>query len=275
MRIIGGKDYYDSGMAWGLDETIVFLRNRDIRMTDREVHDSMGLERRRPTFHFATASRYSRMIFDAHRVPNENVEYEGADGQYSMRPAHVVLCGVLRSGILVHRSHVNCWPSRASEDHWIWSEDAFRSFAEKHGLGIVEGHDDRRRDSQFDKACGMIHHDVELLSLSKWFEPKELTGRARETILVNRITILSYNPDAVRWENRETPWAVDQSGLGDMGFAKAMDPVTAFQEISMWKSGVLGSDGPVPVRITDDRIKAEKHGFHHPTSFRRAKEKHR
>jgi len=272
MRIIGGKDYYDSGMAWGLDETVVFLRNGNSRMTHREVHDAMGLERRRPTFHFGEASRYSRMMYDSHRVPNANVEYQGTDGQYRMSAGHVVLCGVLRSGILIHRSHANSWPSRPSEDHWIWSEEAFRSFAQKHGLGIVEGYDDRRADTQFDKTTGQIHYDVELLSLSRWFVPKELTGRPRDTILENRITILAYDPEAVTYENRDKPWSIDQAGLGAMGFAKAMDPVTAFQEIAMWRSGVLGSDGPVPVQITNDRIKAEKHGFHHPTSFRRAKE---
>ena len=40
----------------------------------------------------------------------------------------------------------------------------------------------------------------------------------------------------------------------------------------MWLSGVLPSNRTPIVEITDDKIKIAKHGFHHPTSFRRPKQ---
>jgi hypothetical protein len=50
-------------------------------------------------------------------------------------------------------------------------------------------------------------------------------------------------------------------------FYKAVDPVTAFQELSMYISGVMGGQAPPMVQVSDT-IRLEKHGFDKVTSFR-------
>jgi hypothetical protein len=56
--------------------------------------------------------------------------------------------------------------------------------------------------------------------------------------------------------------------LKRLGFAKALDPYTAFQELSMWIGGVLGGTSPEIVTIKDDKTLIEGHGFDNRFSFR-------
>lgn len=49
--------------------------------------------------------------------------------------------------------------------------------------------------------------------------------------------------------------------LDDLGFQKLMDPYTAFQELSMFLSGVLGETEKETVKISD-KDKLHKHGFY-------------
>lgn len=58
--------------------------------------------------------------------------------------------------------------------------------------------------------------------------------------------------------------------LKDVGFFKAVDPVTAFQELSMFISGVMGGQAPPMVQISD-KVRLEKHGFDSVKSFRNMK----
>lgn len=57
--------------------------------------------------------------------------------------------------------------------------------------------------------------------------------------------------------------------LQDIEFFKVIDPYTAFQELSMYISGVMGGQSPSLVQLTDKDLVA-KHGFH-DMSFRKRK----
>ena len=91
----------------------------------------------------------------------------------------------------------------------------------------------------------------------------------RERVTIASQNPLEYPPQAE--DQQPLAWRIDQASLAEMEFAKAVDPYTAFQEIAMWKGGVLGSDGPRTIEIVDNEIRIAKGGFHHPTSFRREK----
>ena len=58
--------------------------------------------------------------------------------------------------------------------------------------------------------------------------------------------------------------------LKDIGFYKAVDAFTAFQELSMFISGVMGGNSPKMVQLDDD-MRIAKHGFD-KMSFRKEKE---
>jgi hypothetical protein len=78
-------------------------------------------------------------------------------------------------------------------------------------------------------------------------------------MIANKIAIMTqYYP---RYAGRDYPVQINPFTLKGIGFAKAIDPYTAFQELSMWIGGVLGGNSPETVSITDDKVLAESHGF--------------
>lgn len=56
--------------------------------------------------------------------------------------------------------------------------------------------------------------------------------------------------------------------LKDIHFVKIFDPFQAFQELSMFISGILGGSSPAMIEIGND-IRLQKHGFDLKTSFRK------
>lgn len=75
---------------------------------------------------------------------------------------------------------------------------------------------------------------------------------------------IAYVSDDTRWSSAH---AMTSPCLKDMEFYRVADPFTAFQELSMYISGVMGGRSPGVVDIgNDDRI--AKHGFNE-WSFRR------
>lgn len=56
--------------------------------------------------------------------------------------------------------------------------------------------------------------------------------------------------------------------LKTLGFQRIKDPFTAFQDVYMYVSGVIGSDRPVPVELTDEE-RAAKKGHDGKYSFRK------
>lgn len=58
--------------------------------------------------------------------------------------------------------------------------------------------------------------------------------------------------------------------LNNIKFVKVLDPFTAFQELSMFISGIMGGQAPPMVEISD-KVRLEKHGFDKIKSFRNMK----
>lgn len=270
MRIIGGKDYYDAGAAWGQDESVVFLRNGKRGLSSAEVHGALGV----PATTCAgglvlsepdTAAARKRAL-TRYRSLTE-VDIGGA--RHIQDACRVLFCGTLYSGIRLARGR----PTEMAK--WFWTYDAIAQFAADHGLALHEGEaSERERRETSNVRRQTITYAQQMVPLSRWFDPVPLTGGPREAVVAAGITIASQNPDAPYTpgpEHEHLEWAVDQPTLAAMDFAKAIDPFTAHQEIAMWVGGVLPAPGPKMVEISDDRVKIAKAGFHHPTSFRRGK----
>ena len=275
MRIIGGHDYYDSGLAYGQDESLVFLRNGDRRETDARMHEVYHLPHARLGARFVDVNERNS-LWEAPgargRLKDFEIKRERVTIRFAFDTATVVLCGKLYRGLRVKMSEAYGSP-RDLGRRWMWNADAVRAFAAENGLELDEGR--HRSEMQWvGKSTRRQQAEVHELTLGEWFEPVPLAGKAMDALVRERVTIAFLAPDLYppRGDDGEhLSWRIDQDGLRDIEFAKAVDPYTAFQEISMWKGGVLPSDGPQTVEITDDKVKIAKHGFHHPTSFRRAK----
>lgn len=267
MRIIGGHDYYDSGLAWGQDETVIFVRNKDKPLDgifDKILdHDPVrcGIDLTLPN---------EEVRFSAHKFYRSPHIVRDNKFEHAVYLSFVVVCGTLYRGFAVVRKNRRTYQT---EYFWIWTSDAFRKYAKDHNLALHEGTDMVAKD-WVKRESSVKQVDVKLVSLDTWVAPAKLSGPPLDFLIENRITVASKNPLA-QPSNSKQVWNINSDTLGAMGFAKAVDPYTVFQEISMWNGGVLSSSGPPMVEITDDKIKIAKHGFHHPTSFRRPKaEKH-
>lgn len=277
MRIIGGHDYYDSGMAWGRDNAVTFLRNSDRRVTDHEMQSHFHLP------HAYSAARLGRSEqtrarqgqFRQHMLSSIETWSEGRSIRYEISHANVVLCGKLYRGVHINKNEPY-GIHREIEKRWIWTADAMRSFARENDLELDESSNSIKQGWTSHKMPGGGKKiDIQMQDLETWFTPVTLEGAALDALISGRITIASMNPleyPTYNQANQALTWRIDQPTLADMDFAKAVDPYTAFQEISMWKGGVLPNDGPPVVEITDDKVKIAKAGFHHPTSFRRPKQ---
>jgi hypothetical protein len=103
------------------------------------------------------------------------------------------------------------------------------------------------------------------MTLEQWFTPYESSGDLREYMIANKISIL-VEEQVLQHEERY--FSVNPFTLKKIGFAKAVDPYTAFQELSMWIGGVLGGTSPEIVTIKDDKTLIEGHGFDNQFSFR-------
>lgn len=104
-------------------------------------------------------------------------------------------------------------------------------------------------------------------TFERYFTPRDVSKPTYDYMLMNKVSILVEQLPKYGWED-EPRFQVNPVGLKQMGFAKAVDPYTAFQELSMWIGGVLGGTSPEIVKIKDDNVLIENHGFDRVTSFR-------
>lgn len=152
----------------------------------------------------------------------------------------VVFCGKLYRGVLV--------PIMYENFEGFWNANKLLEFAakkEKNGrIGIYHPWYSRKREKT--------------PTLEDYFAPVEAPEAVRRFMIDNKIAILVQRE--LR-RNEDAVFEMNPVGLKQMGFAKALDPYTAFQELSMWIGGILGGTSPEMVKITDDKVLIENHGF--------------
>lgn len=249
MRLIGGKDYYDSALAFGQDKEIVFVRPKEsYRKNDKSFHNF--------DCHFL-----ARIDGKDGNLPSHMRSYNHDRWRYNFMmagglifyfiPVEVYFCGKRYGGFRMqqhdpqYRLSLEDAKKRAT---YIWNVETLESILENAGYYLD------------DKSYG--RRDVEPHFTH---QPKTL-----DWLVKNRITIATYNPNQnpyhdggigyIRTDQREK-WRLDGDDLGTMQFAKVMPPYQAMQELSMWVGSTLPRPGPEMVTITDDKVKLTKHGM--------------
>ena len=154
----------------------------------------------------------------------------------------VVFCTKVYRGALING---------LTRDEGIWSADKMRDWA--------------RKEKNREVVIRQNWRD-EKMTLEQYFTPYDTPDALRNYMIANKISILVEEPPKYRGE--ESYFQVNPFTLKQLGFAKTLDPYSAFQELSMWIGGVLGGTSPEIVTIKDDKTLIEGHGFDNRFSFR-------
>lgn len=261
MRLVGGRDYYDSGLQYGVDLEIVFVRSaRQVPALHPMPHCWGGvpaLELRSEATNLRNRWHYRETTFWEHRRV-----------QYELEAVYVILCDRLYRGCRVKwSSFLPSWELQkihgARTAETFWDRNALAKFLAKHGAGL--------------KPVKLPPKNTAQRKPEKFFENRALDKEELAACLSSGVVCATHSPAdtmKMRRNSREEEvdcWQVNAANLHEYDLIKLVDPVQAFQRISMWVGGVLPKPGAQMVQITDDKIKLAKHGMDH-TSFRRPKE---
>jgi hypothetical protein len=250
MRIIGGKDYYDSAAAYGIDPGIVFVR-KEFRLTNGDM-DRIG--------------RFIPQTFIIRPDTDEEDSWKTRSqwSQGNLAPGLkvqatlpiVIFCGKVYSGVFVTIIE-GTGDHEVKTEHRFWNAEKFDAFLKERGW---------RTSSSFQ------YGEHGYSKLEDKFAAFELKGDALQCLLEKKIVCVTFKEtsfvfnrllyrDRAGWLEQESDYVANSDNLKDWDFQKAFDPVSAFQEISQWVGGTLASYGPDIIEIKDDSIKLAKHGM--------------
>jgi hypothetical protein len=236
MKIISKRrDYYDSALAHGQDQTVVFVRNDEVIDKDKNAKSINDL--------------FELKIGISPKTKNGTT----IDFKFIL----VVFCGKTYRGVKCHRKtevqymfpeeetkvffdyedliyYLACWQMRINEDTFFY-------WKRKTGIDGVKGFLDKQGSTELMNFC-----------------------------LENKYSILTIEQQQVGYAHWDT--VVTANGnLNDYQFYKVFDAFQTYQELDMYVSGTLPQSQAMPINISDkDRI--QQHGFD-KFSFRKQKQK--
>jgi hypothetical protein len=234
MRIISKfKDYYDGAQGFGIDPSIVYLRETlELWYTDhrgkqlyfdkfpwRCFNDTF--EHWNFTLYFCGKAypckafrKHGKLVFDSEK--NENVWYEG-------------------------------------KEHFLWSFEQYKDFFDR--IELEEMKRGKRRqigDKQWKYRWSQTIYPSNFYQvLPSDQQILDIHHKYNSPIVLKDCRGVFINPN-----------------IGDAHFYEVKDPFTTFQDISQFVGGVLKAQTTKMVEISDE-VRAEKHGFDKTTSFRK------
>ena len=234
------KDYYDGAVGMGIDKTIVYERHLRQEQIPDELNDLFDK--------YGNYSLYRETIGNILK------------GNYNTRLVHIGFCGKIYIGLVITKEVPDgqFLTKRVHKIHW-----------------------------DYDKIRKLLKKDVKKSKYS-WFRNQQ-----SELELFNNYVIKINSYDATEWFRKfNTPifavgvppiddyqWYNNEDGdiyinpiLKDYQFAKVFDPYTAFQEVQMYVSGVLGVNKDGTEFPATEKEKVAQHGMN-KWSFRRPSRK--
>jgi hypothetical protein len=226
-------DYYDTASIYGVDKTCVYLRNEE------------KLEIKGRGWQAAPyVIRADGVRFDLGKVASyETKRFIGVE--YTFKKAVLGFCGEIYPLIKVVRKYSN---ATASENFCFYDQPSFKEFCAAEGI-LGKSHRSRWYAENFS-----IDDDQGLYNFfdhNKWTRLEGLFAAFHIPCFVIREASVKLNPN-----------------LKNLGFMKIKDPQTAFQDVYMYLSGVLGAP-PKPKEKISDKIMAATKGHDGEYSFRK------
>jgi hypothetical protein len=244
MRIIGGHDYYDSGLAFGQDDSVVFVRDG----TEMFLHD----------LHLPLIGKVPLILRTGEKKLYKNVlDWHTKSHSVDVRLVQVVFCGHYYSGVRVTRHRVGYYGAEP-ESEVFWDEKS------------LDQHLRAKCDAYIAEDNRKWHHSVFSGPEQKPFASYKLEGAALDAVIEKRVVLATRDIHTERLESgRDDPKVrVNGDSLKAAQFFRVKDAWTAFQEISMFVGGVLPAEGNRMVSIADESVRIHKAGFDPRTAFR-------
>ena len=253
MRIIAkNHDYYDSALAFGHDEHVVFER--------KEKEYVAGWKKPLPDGYDVMSPKMGRreMTYQwAHGRREGSYDTNKEDREFAYLPFTVAFCGKLYPGIRIDsRKGTDSWSS-----DYAYTFDAYVILLNHFGIGFVEP----------TRGRGWSVYGVERKGSPKKEEDcKEYfkrSGEGHAAFFAKR-----GHPIAVYVPGDPTTLFINCE-LKKFAFYKVFDSYTAFQELDMFISGIMTRDGNPMAGISDKDLR-DKKGFD-DMSFKKAPTKRR
>ncbi|MCX6783385.1 MAG: hypothetical protein NTZ20_05405 [Candidatus Levybacteria bacterium] len=231
MRIIGGHDYYDNFVQYGVDNNIILLRNSD-KYDQITLADEL----------FEIYSGHTKSIYIKNRkglvtnITRYETDFSGI--KISCGFVTVIIGENAYNGlILIDRDS----PSYKININYVWDLKSLNKYLSKfdytHVWNPANYYSDGIEKEYF--ISGKIHPSV------------------TNFMIKNEISIIT---GLKSYKSRNFSWQFNYSNLNDLEFFKKQNGHEVYQELSHWIGNTLLISKQMP-DITDDKIKIHKHGF--------------
>jgi hypothetical protein len=247
MRIVSKfRDYYDSIMAHGQDLSTVYLRKEE-EITAPDLLAALKSPSR-------SEWRWAQDETKGAKLPRPYVPDQMAVDHEDVRclsfgTGYVLFCGKAYRYVFVREEYKNpCYRDGTgawNKLHYFYDYKELEEFLQSYGKLVKDIY--RRK---------FLTDELEYARKLEAFLSQQGTDEVEDLLVKHRIVTARqiYSHDLHRWY-----WE-SNSPLKDCKFFKIKDPYTAFQELDMYISGVLGQQAKEVVNISDkDRI--YQHGF--------------
>jgi len=247
MRIISKfQDYYDSIQAYGQDQTVVYIRKEEELVDQKIIND-----------YYRRAS-YSSWREDTVGYLSGVDKYRGVEIEEGFS---VFFCGQRYNGLLTsipRPSHQLGGPilkthySLDELDHYIDSKN-------------IE--EEREYLNGWARRHGYKRNSVKTLErITNFFNEQKTDDDIHFQLDAPVFMIVSRQCKTGGYRGNQKT-VVKNPRLKDYGFAQAKDPYSAYQELDMYISGVMGGKSPRMTTISDADMKNQK-GFGHKYAFK-------
>lgn len=244
MKIISKhNDYYDSCLAYGHDDHVVYLREH-LQFVDHIRDTEVPLIIRDLRALFGKLSRddseatdwLSARYYD--RMPNH---FRGKDHQIDLSTGRILFCG---KHYPVVKCHVTPYGvMHPAKDEYFYDADSVINLLTELGVDVGKRSKWAKQD--------------EFARIRDWFAKNTNRQPDYDWMVANKVTCVAYSGNVL---------SVNPP-LKDYQFYRIMDPYTAYQELDMWISGTLAYPQNMMVEI-EDKYRIMAHGFDMKYGFR-------
>lgn len=249
MRIISKfKDYYDSGMGLGVDETVMFLRIKKV-LCGESFNDP------RPV---------PEMYKPVSEAPFRLEGYLSENGtMLNFYPFLVYFCGEAYRGLTIKVTKLhdsfNMFDKVIAMKSFYAYED-FKEFLHTNKNNMIDPRENRysRNPTELDYFKRKDFNKL-LPSYFNNFGEYKIPSSFVEACIQNRLCIASLSWEGDRLHSRDV-FITENPCLSDFQFFKVFPPHVAYQNLDMYISGVLGAPNAEPLPISD-KDRAQQHGF--------------